>query len=390
MRYGWLEELVEEGLVRKEAAEAIYQDCSSVMEKSASVDPKALLNMLMIGTGMSALTAGIAAAAQSIQRRILDAKTKTQIDMNRQRIVSSFSPSDREKAEARFNEIAKFAPNLAANEEVMRRYLPMKVRNGMTDQDVQRLIVAQMQITPDPFRYSAISKTASLATPEWISILSANAMADACIEAHKTLDGDLFCKTAGHILRVMDGAAAVEMEKVAAPQRIPGGFTDMMKNILVRMSVPMAISGGLSAGYIGSKMLEDRRMASKLDQTYNKIMQMSPDSILTNNPEKARQAFQTLAHFAPNVATEPYAAKAYMTKLVSYDQGPTAADIKDLSEIQKNLGSVRGGMLDMLSKSMESANQSLVRGVEKTWDETTSPYQKALNEDITARIEQGI
>lgn len=390
MRYAWLEEMVEEGLVRKEAAEAIYQDCSSVMEKSANIDPKVLLNTLVIGTGMTALTSGIAAAAQDIQRRILDAKTKTQIDMNRQRLVSSFSPSDREKAEARFNEIAKFAPNLAANEEVMRRYLPMKVRNGMTDQDIQRLIVAQMQISPNPFHYSAMSKTASLATPEWVAILSANAMADACIEAHKTMDRATFCKTAGHILRVMDGAAAIEMEKIAAPKRVPGGFTDMMKNMLIRLSVPMAISGGLSAGYIGSKMLEDKRMATKLDETYHKVMQMSPDSILTNNPDKARQAFQTLAHFSPSVATEPYAAKAYMTKLVSYDQGPTAADIKDLSEIQKNLGSVRGGMLDMLSKTMENANNSLIKGVEKSWEETTSPYQSALNEDIAYRIDQGI
>lgn len=395
MRYAWLENLVEDGLVRKEAAEAIYRDCSDVMEKtSAGLSPD-LMKALIYGMAPNLLLGASVIAAQNIRRRIVDARTKAQIDMVRQRLLSMFPSKDREKAEARFNEVAHYAPMLAANESVMRKYLPRKVRNGMSDRDVQTLIAAQMQLTPEPGRYSAMSggtKTASeLETPEMVAATAGSVIADTCLAMHQKFDDDTFRKTAGHVIRVLGASTLIEMEKTAAtPKRVPAGFVDQMKHVMKWIAPRAIMAGGLSAGYLAHKHIENKNMAEKLDQSYHKAMQMSPDSVLTNDPKKARQAFQTLAHFAPHVAAEPNAAKAYMTKLVSYDQGPGTGDIKDLAEIEKNLGSIRGGMLDMLSKSMLEANKGVMTGIGTAWEGTLKGEQGLIAGDLAERTERGL
>lgn len=391
MRYAWLEDFVEEGLVRKEAAAAIYRDCSDLLEKNANEGLKPEISKALIyGIGQATLLSGAAMAARNMRRRILDAETKAKIDVIRSRLVTQFPPKDREKAEARYNEVIRFAPSLATNEEFMRKYLRAKVRNGMTDRDTQALIGAQLKINPGIFGYSSMAKTASEETSEAKAVVAANSMAEACMAAHIKLSDEDFCKSASHILRVMGAAAAVELEKTAAPKKLPGGFTDQLKNVLYRVAPHAIIAGGISGGYLASKAIQDRNMAKKLEESYHKAIQMSPDSVLTEKPAEARQAFKTLAHFAPHVAAEPYAAKAFMSKIVSYEQGPATGDIKDLADIEKNIGAVRGGMLDMLGKSMAASGGALMKGVTGTWEDTTQPHQDALNADIATRIDQGI
>ena len=372
MRYAWLEEMVEDGLIRKEAAAAIYSDCCSVMEKSAEEPAvrKDLLQALLYGTAVTTMGQGAQIAAYQMRQKILDSQTKAKIDINRQRLVTMFSPKDREKAEARFNEIAKLAPHLATNEMVMRKLLQRKVRNGLSERDTRALLMAQMDLDPRAKQYGATKRASQefMESRDLKATLAGNAMADACLAAHNKLSDDLFCKTAGHIMRSLDAAVAMELEKTA---KVPGGFTDQLKYILNRAAASAAIAGGLTGGYALSRHMKDRNMAVKLDNSFNKAIQMSPDSPLTENKDKARQAFGTLAHFAPHVAAEPHAAKAYMMKMVEYDRGPQVGDIKDLAEIEKNLGSIRGGMLDMLSHSMQTANTSLAKNIEGAWGEVT-------------------
>ena len=90
-----------------------------------------------------------------------------------------------------------------------------------------------------------------------------------------------------------------------------------------------------------------------------------------------------LVHFAPHVAAEPTAARTFMKKLVEYESGPNAADLKDLTDIEQNMVGVSTGP-SAFAESMKTLGVGGVLG--KTWLDTISPYQEDINKRVKARI----
>ena len=119
------------------------------------------------------------------------------------------------------------------------------------------------------------------------------------------------------------------------------GAKNTAKYLAVLSAIPVLASITTGAINTGMAKLKQRELKKGLEDSFSKALGASdPDrEPLLHNKEKARQAFATLSHFAPHVALDPHAARAFMNKIVSYDQGVDAGTVKELSEITKNLSS---------------------------------------------------
>jgi hypothetical protein len=104
------------------------------------------------------------------------------------------------------------------------------------------------------------------------------------------------------------------------------------------------------------------------------------------NKDKAMQAFQTLTHFAPNVAADPEAARAFMLNLISMDQGVQVGAIKDLSEIEKNLKATKSKQpfLEGLQVGTEFAGMPSALG--KATGELMSPIMEHGSKEIAYNL----
>lgn len=302
MKIAWLEKLAAEGHVSAEAVERIYADCRETLEsplcKTAEFSMlmhQMLPNIAMMGVvGLGAM--GIGAAAEAYG----DARLKAAIDVNRKKIVEhpELEPKDKEKAEARFNEILKYAPHLGANEAVMTRLVHSKMHSGLSDKDVQGLVSLQLQMKPDPLGHTKMASDAPALCGEYL--------ANTLIEFQKAASGQpLMRSLVGHALRTVAPMAALG-------------------------------AGIAGVGYIKGKV-DEKILNNRLSEVYRGIMNSSEESLLQENPQRAHEAFKTLVHFAPHVAAEPGAAKAFMLKIVGYGLGPAASDIKDLASIEKDM-----------------------------------------------------
>lgn len=206
-----------------------------------------------------------------------------------------------EKAKARLYEIARFAPHVTLNKELTKSIIKSKLNNGLTDEDKQNLVMIQTQYHKNPDVSSFMPKVAS---------------------------ADL-----GEIL------ADVVMIKEAA------GVKDNM--LMFGAAAAMPLLAGLIGGAVNMGMahMKQKSLKSSLESSYMKALSLSDvdKEPLMQNREKAREAFATLARFAPQVALDPQAARSFMNKIVSYDQGIDTSTVKELSEISKNIQASREG-----------------------------------------------
>lgn len=319
MKFAWLEEMAKEGQVRPEALEKIYEDCGRTLEKTALFEEHLgefggfAANVLLGGGGMIGLGLAASAAANAVSEQRDDAKTKALVDSVRAKVISdqAIPSADKEKARARFNEILKYAPGLGPNEAVMRQLVLSKYRTGLTNQDVQNLINIQVKMTPSPLGYAAASKHAS----------QKSSVQEVCGE-----------KLAEAYLR---------LEKTAA-------FKDYMIDLLKVLSVPVGAAVGVGAvGAIGSG-ISSHMLNRKIERSREQVFSGPKDSIIGENRAKAEQAFSTLSNFAPHIAADPHAARAFVTKLVSYSPdkdsplGIQSSDLRELTDIERNMGGSKG------------------------------------------------
>ena len=199
-----------------------------------------------------------------------------------------------DKAKARLYEIARVAPHVTLNTELTKSIIKSKLHNGLTDEDKQNLVMIQAQYHQDPKVSGYMPKVASAQLGE--------ILADAI------------------------------MVKEA-------GFSDSMKTYGALAMLPIA--SGIIGGAInmGLAHLKQKSIKEGLEKSFVKALSLSDmdKEPLMQNKDKAREAFATLARFAPQVALDPQAARAFMNKIVSYDQGIDVSSVKELSEISKNL-----------------------------------------------------
>ena len=152
----------------------------------------------------------------------------------------------------------------------------------------------------------------------------------------KSLDDRLVRRISKLVSKAQRGSAGRSIQ--------PGDVGKLLKNVGILGSV--ALLGGLGTGAAKHliSMRDQKQLEKGLRSSFDAAMKMSPaeKEPLHDNPAKSRQAFDTLAHFAPHVAVQPAAARAFMNRLIHYDMALQATDVKDLSEIERNLAQARG------------------------------------------------
>ena len=354
MQYSWLEKMVKEGQVRPSVRDSIYASCSDVLTKAASAgqyeeffkkhfkvpaDFPGTAHQWIQGSNpilhqaMAILStvgiAGGAAAYYAAKTGLSDSQDIKAIIANRQVVLSDPAVERyKEKASARFDEIVKVAPKVATQKELVKRLVIDRLHSGFTANDYQNLAGIQASYAPkskDTARvsgkYEAKTKTAGM---------SAEASGRICA------DVVLLLKDAG-----LDKVAAA-----AAPAA--GGVFDSIKRILTTMGVVSGVGvlTGLGAGTVNavSHAMGEAKLRENLKKSYDEALRRSDPNRepLHANKDKARQAFETLVHFAPHVAVEPSAARAFMNAIVSSDQGTHISHVKDLADVERNLRATQG------------------------------------------------
>lgn len=337
MRYAWLEKMATDGEIRPEALPYIYEQCADLMDKTAAMDPKTVeqyKNMLVSMAAFIGLSGGAAALTSFTAGAVRDAKTQSQIDLVRSKVLASAAipTKDKEKAKARFNEILKYAPGLGVNEAVMTRMVHDKI-DGLTNNDVQNLIQMQLKMTPQHLDYAAQSQKFASQT-----------------------------KTAAEVAGEALAGVYLTLEKVGAFNL--GTIGNIGMNTLKAMSVPLAAAAALNSASLVGTAISNATLKNKVEQSFNTILKNNPNSIISENPQKAREAFNTLAHFSPHIASEPNAAKAFIVKMLEYKTGPMPTDIKDLTDIEKNMA---GNARSFFENTIQ--NSGVGTGLSKRWME---------------------
>lgn len=328
MKFPWVEKMVKEGKISERARDQIYADCHQLIkvatiQRRGSAAAKMLqgsdaadtvakgLQTILSALGATAILGGASLAAEGVGKKFQAGRNialhRDLVSQNKEKLKSLF-PGREDKVDSRVSEVAAIAPSVAANLPVMSKFLETRLNSGLTDQDVTRLAAIQSAHTPD-FRTQVhlTRKVASESKPEVVgSIL-----------------GDVY-----------------QFSKVA------GIDVQRLKKFLKTYGAIASIPVGVGVGAGGVQELSSYRDKQKLEKglahSFSQAMELSDPNQepLHDNKEKANEAFKALTHFAPHVALQPQAARAFMNKLVAYDQGMNISDIKDLSEIERNLQGV--------------------------------------------------
>lgn len=328
MQFPWLEELVKKGHVSEVERDGIYSSCAQLVKTASTAGwspehhamhaelTKKYQAQFMQKAKIPGAIAMMALpfAVSKIYGRHQESKAiKSEIAAiakNRETLLAhpDFAP-DRAKAEARFDEIAGLAPTVAQNPTLMGRLLKDKLHSGLTSDDVNTLAIIQSSYTP---KYSYQEKLTKKAAEEQLGETAAD-MLLVCAEAG-------LCKTA-------------KMGILG----VPSGVSKVLSNILMATAVPTLYGVGRGVVDHLSEMRNKTVREKRLTESFQEALQSPEGESLRNQPEKARQAFQTLAHFSPNVAMQPTAARSFMKKLVDYKGDVHSGDLRDLTDIEKNM-----------------------------------------------------
>jgi hypothetical protein len=319
MKIDWLDKLVEHGYVSEKMASKIYADCEQLI-KQANVEGEAqkLLKFPVDATRlMEDVTSGAIGALgtlflQGIWGKIQQINIKDDIEKNRSALLKELT-GDPEKIKARFDEIAVLAPHVAANKNLVKKMIEDKIESGLTSQDANSLALIQSQYT------NTLGKQRSF---------------------QPKLAGEIAADT--YILMSKTGTFK-KMAQVGAALKGKGDFWRYVGALGLATSIPTAIGVGIGAAKHLYSKFEEKKVKDQLEESFQKAIALSDENKepLKADKAKARQAFQALAHFAPNVALQPQAARAFMSKMVSYDLGLLTSDLKDLTDIERNISGAR-------------------------------------------------
>lgn len=300
---------------------------------------------------------GLGLGGAYLHGKLVDHRNKAKTLETRQSVVRSFDdPKDQEKAQARFDEIVEIAPSAAKSQPFMKKMVSDRLHMGLSSEDAQRLAI--LESNAKPRQSTLIPKVASIRP---------HVAGEICADVYLTV------KTAAPNMKWLGDKLSGNTAKMLALFTIPG--------------LSMAAVGG------ASKMISDKLDRKKLEEGLEKSFQRAMDTSdpdkehLKSNPEKARQAFQAMAHFAPHVAVQPDAARAFMSKIVAYDQGINVGDIRDLSEIEKNLSS-SGPSKSFLQGFAQATAPTIARTLA---DPYASDYGDRVKEDLSKqRASEGL
>jgi len=346
MQYAFLEKLAADGHISASDKGRIYGTCSEILSKVAFKNPfgKSKPSWKDVGEAWAEqgkyltrllLPMGIVGGGAYVASKGLAAGEAKKINLCKMNLLQhpDFS-GNQAKAEARFDEVAKLAPAVAAKPELVTRLVRNSLHSGFTNEDIQRL--AQLQATYEKNLFTASS--------------SAEAVQKALSKKASALPSHDAGRIAATLVQILSEAGLGDLNKTAALPWKRSGFdkaTNIAKQVLTTGAIVSGFSAlvGLGTGAINqaADIYKSKQKDAKLRASFMEAMRRSDPGRepLHANKEKALQAFQTLTHFAPHVAADPEAARAFMLNLISMDQGVQVGAIKDLSEIEKNLKTIR-------------------------------------------------
>ena len=369
MKISWIENMVKLGSVSPQARDSIYRDCQQLL-KVASQDGPIPIPVSIVTPEISRdkriqmLTQQFAPqglmlfakALMNHQGALNDAKAMAQ---NRSSIADNPDyKGNTEKAFARFDEIAELAPSVAANGPVVKSLVGKRLHEGFSERDVTNLAMLQAAQMPS---LKAQSKQRTMYARQ-ISKTSAARM------------GEMY-------------ADVYTLGKTASIGKDASSLWNALKTTALISSVP--ILAGVGTGIVQKMMAQKSKedLEKTLNNSFAQALRLSDPNTeaLHANKDKARQAFKTLVHFAPHVATEPVAAKAFMSKLIEYD-GVDISSIKELSEIEKNLAQVSKDPTFMQGFRSGAEATGLQKVVSGGVTEALRPTQKHIGDILAGTV----
>lgn len=325
MQFLWLEKLANEGKIRPHICDEIYKDCSEVLGKFAQEDPSSKVVPMLA-----------AAFAGPMGKIILDKYTQIRTDKSlvrgiedsREQVLSKWSGNnpdfqgDPQKALARFKEIEEIAPRVAAQPALATQIIKTTLNSGFTGRDIQSLAKIQASMDADHTAPARVMEKLEKFRAKQSPMSQAKTAAD-------VMD---ILKMSGARMSWEDRS-----EKTAATKFDVG--TDLLKTVGVLAGAQALLSAGAGAASYAKEKLHQAKLKKKLDASFEAALRQSDPNRepLLANKDKARLAFETMAHFAPQAAVDPSAARAFMSRMVSMDVGVNTGAIKELSEINRNL-----------------------------------------------------
>ena len=319
----WLDEMVKTGSVRPEVRDEICKTCDGLVKHAGKVPADVLKGLSKRFKGKSPVfkeehpmatligsTAG-ATASMPLMKKFEDhqAVNSTVANVQQAKLDLVNMPEfkqDREKAEARFNEIVKVAPSVAGNKALLTKLMRSRLHSGLSTNDINNLSIMQHAMTPAPGAQDKI---------------------------HQKLGG----ATLATVYKILEENG---LTKEAAPS---SKYMTLLKNTAVLSSIPLLAGAGLGTVQHVVAKKDAKQLRELQDRTFAEAVRRAPeDSPLHTDPKATRQAYDTLVHFAPNVATEPNAAGAFMKKLIEYKElGTQPDDVKTLTDIERNIANAR-------------------------------------------------
>jgi len=395
MQYSWLEKMTTEGHVRPEVRDAIYADCSALFEKQAGIGSgiksmyrKGIVNPLLrakfktqikwtnrprpmqamasrfedaaankrkyqialmseaqnpmftaanfkrpiVGpllkaykfvnvnplptfAGITATGVGVGAAASFLHTQ----KEIGNIVKNRASIAANPEfGMDKEVALARFDELVRVAPKAAENPAMANRLVADRLHSGFTTEDFHSLAMYQSQHKKNLSDINSIAKK---------------------VDRLATKQAEMSPEKIGEYY-----ADVYAMCKVAAPGSTMEITKQLLKTIAIMSGVGLVAGAGAGLVNTFSDRMEKSKLDAALDHSFNEAMKRSDPNreSLHANKEQARRAFNTLVHFAPHVAVEPSAARAFMNNIVAMDLGPQTGTVKELADIEEKMQKTKG------------------------------------------------
>jgi hypothetical protein len=393
MQYAWLEKMASEGHIRPEAKAKIYDDCSKLLKLAAKNDPKQdpvaekvkkVLNYT-VGFGSNLMI-------NSAWEKLMEARgmrqTVDKIRTTRAGLLSDPAFQDyKEKADARFTELAKVAPTLAANPAKAKELVGKSLHTGFSNDDMNHLAVIQAVYTANDPEYT--SRIHDRLTKKASATRLGEMYADVLVLVK---EAGLLSSITGGINRA--GAAAAEGVAKTTGGIRPSTAMQVLKNVALVSSIPVlaGVGQGLVSEYAASR--DSKQMAAKLRESFNEALRLSEKSDLSHTngfslrdrSAEAMRVFQALAHFAPHVAMQPDAAHAFMTRIVSSGLSVDTPDIKQLTDIEKNMANA--GKQSPFFEGFTSAVKGvgLGEGIRSTIKDTTEPLREKTRQAISRDI----
>lgn len=400
MQFPWLEKMASAGHIRPEAKARIYADCSKLM-KQAAESPQLPNNAAPAANsdkfpwaeigkrvGDAAVGFGSNLLVNHAWSKFTDHRkikqTMTDIQNARAGILADAAFSDyRAKADARFTELAKVAPTLAADSKKAKALVEKALHTGFSNDDMNHLAVLQAVYTAnDPSFSSRVhDNMTKKASAERLGEVYADVL---CL----VKEAGLFSGVASGIQR--GGAAAAQGVAQATGGLRPGTAMQILRNVALVSSIPLlaGVGQGLVSEYAASR--DKKQMADKLRQSFEEALRQArkddPSQThgvsLHDNREEAQRAFQTLVHFAPHVALHPDSARTFMTRIVNNAQFVELPDVKQLTEIEKNLSNAGSGSPFFEGFSSAAKNLGLGDGIRTTIKDTTDPIRDRTRQNV--------